>query len=193
MGGRGFVMGGWGVTAVLALGVSGCVDAGTAHETGAAAELRFEGSASTLDDLGDGVLEGLVGGDEGSLQGWRLTEREHNEVVWPELPASAPELNFPLDYAWQNIESRNRRGLTRILPLYADRDLAFRRVECRGGTERFGTFEVLTDCWVVFEHRDQRRVYEAQIFKDVLARGGGYKIFRYYDEEPRPYSGSSSG
>jgi hypothetical protein len=46
---------------------------------------------------------------------------------------------------------------------------------------------------VVFEHRDERHVYEAQIFKDVLARGGGYKIFRYYDEEPRPYSGSSSG
>jgi hypothetical protein len=37
----------------------------------------------------------------------------------------------------------------------------------------------------VFSFDEDERVLEAQLFKDVLVRGGGHKIFRYYDEEPR--------
>jgi hypothetical protein len=135
------------------------------------------------------VLAALVAGDLEALQAVRLTEQEHNEVVWPELPASAPEVNFPLDYAWANIQARNGRALGRILDVYRGEDLRFGRVECRGETERFETFEVLTDCWIVFARRGEQEAYEVQIFKDVLVRGGGHKIFRYYDEEPRRYTG----
>jgi hypothetical protein len=131
------------------------------------------------------VLSALVRGDLATLEGFRLTEHEHNDVVWPELPASAPEVNYPLDFAWQNIQMRNARGLERILPIYRDRDLGFQRVECRGETEHFETFRVLTDCWVVFAAGHRPALFEAQIFKDVLVRGGGLKIFRYYDGEPR--------
>jgi hypothetical protein len=96
-------------------------------------------------------------------------------------------VNFPVDFAWQNMESRNLRALRRALPVYADRELDFRRVECRGETRRFETFEVLTNCWVSFDQEGEP--YEAQLFKDVLSRGGGLKIFRYYDEELRRYRG----
>lgn len=180
--------------ALLAIGApAACGDAGPVHEVGSDPSLRFEGAAPSLDDLGVSVLSALSSGDAGELDRFRLTAHEHNDVVWPELPASAPEVNFPIDYAWQNIQVRNRRGLDRILPLYADRDLTFQRVECRGPTERFATFEVMTDCWVMFEQKGDRTGYEAQIFKDVLARGGGYKVFRYYDEEPRRLAGARTG
>jgi len=177
---------------LLGLGSTSCADS-IAHEAETDRSLRFQGSASAPAALGRTVLDALVRGDRDTLLGLRLTEREHNDVVWPELPASAPELNFPLAYAWQNIERRNRRSLERILPLYSGRDLAYLRVECRGETERFETFEVLTDCWVVFAQGSDPGLLEAQIFKDVLVRGGGYKIFRYYDEGPRGYTGSEGG
>jgi hypothetical protein len=154
--------------------------------------LRFENAAPSLDVLGSQVLALLTRSDTIGLERFRLTEHEHNDVVWPELPAAAPEVNFPIDYAWTNIQNRNRRGLARILPMFADRSLGFQDVQCRGETEHFATFSVRTDCWVVFVAGDAPVRWEAQVFKDVLERGGGYKIFRYYDEEPRPYRGSAA-
>jgi hypothetical protein len=172
---------------LVSIGIAGCVDSGVARDV-TVDELRFPGSASSMSALGRTVLTALTRADRGTLEAFRLTERQHNDVVWPELPASAPDLNFPVDYAWQNIENRNARGLERIIPLYEGRVVSFRRLECRGESEQFTTFEVLTDCWLVFGYGDAG-LFEAQIFKDVLARGGGYKIFRYYDDEPRRYRG----
>ena len=166
---------------------------GTAEQPGVAPELRFEGSAPSLDALGRHVIAALTRGDTAGLREVRLTEAEHNVVVWPELPASRPAINFPVDFAWANIENRNRRGLDRTLPLYRGSGARFEGVRCRGATETFTTFAVHTDCWVAFSLAGREGAYEAQIFKDVLARGGGYKIFRYYDEEPRrPDGGNGS-
>jgi hypothetical protein len=144
----------------------------------------FPGSAASLDDLGRGVLEALAAGDSAALEDFRLSEAEHNDVVWPELPASAPEVSFPVDMAWLNIHMRNRSALVRISPFYEGRSPTYGTTECRGDTERFETFDVLTDCWVLFEIDGDAGRLEAQLFKDVLVRGGGYKIFRYYDEAP---------
>lgn len=143
----------------------------------------------TLDALGRHVLHALVRQDTSALERVRLTEREHNEEVWPELPASAPEVNFPIDYAWTNIQNRNRRSLGRILPLLADRTLGYQGVECRGETETFDTFVVHTDCYVIFSVDEGPLRWEIQAFKDAIERAGGYKIFRYYDQEPRRYRG----
>ena len=155
--------------------------------------LRFEDAQPTLEALGRHVLVSLTRQDTLALNRVRLTEHEHNEVVWPELPASAPEVNFPVDYAWSNIQNRNNRGMSRLLPLFADRSATFQRVECRGGVEAFETFSVLTDCFLVFSVDAGPELWEAQLFKDVLVRGGGYKLFRYYDEEARRYRGVPGG
>lgn len=146
----------------------------------------FPGSSPSLEKLGAEVLGALSRGDVAALEGFRLTEAEHNEQVWPELPASAPEVNFPEDLAWANIETRDRSALGRILPFYRDNETSYEATECRGDRERFRTFTVLTDCWVLFTvTAEPSRVLEAQLFKDVLVRGGGHKIFRYYDDPPR--------
>ena len=175
---------------LASLAAAGCADARASAEASRRAP-EFPGSAPSLDRLGEDVLAALVAGDVPRLEGVRLTEQEHNEVVWHELPASAPEVNFPIDYAWANIQNRNRRALGRILDVYRDEALRFGRVECRGEIEAFETFDVLTDCWVVFARDGDQEAYEAQIFKDVLVRGGGHKIFRYYDEAPRRHEPSA--
>lgn len=162
-----------------------CTDSETSHGRSARVVEPFPGSATSVDRLGGEVLGALARGDVGALERFRLTEREHNDVVWPELPASAPEIGFPVELAWSNIETRDRSAVARILPHYEGREPSFEGAECRGESARFETFEVLTDCWVLFETSDASEPLEAQIFKDVLVRGGGYKVFRYYDEAPR--------
>lgn len=157
------------------------------------AELRFPGSTETIDGLGRTVLEALTVSDTMTLAALRLTEREHNEVVWPELPAARPEVNFPIDFAWTNIELRDRRSLTRLLPVFDGLEARFRTVQCRGAKQTFATFEVLTDCWTIFDVEGREGPFEAQLFKDVLVRGGGHKIFRYYDEMPRRHDPAQAG
>ena len=146
----------------------------------------FDGAARSLDALGRMVLEAVDQGDAAAIDRHRLTESEHNGVIWPELPASAPEVSFPVDYAWRNIQQRHHRSTARMRSMLGGSGVAFRDVECRGPTEPFATFEVRTDCWVIFEREEDGGRFEVQLFKDVVVRGGGYKYFRLYDEEPRP-------
>ncbi len=148
----------------------------------------FPGSASDLDALGRDVLEAFEQHDLEALESIRLSETEHNTVVWPELPAARGPSPYPLDLAWQNIELRNRRAISRAAKaLHAAGPLEFAGVECVGGTRPFDTFVVHTDCHTRFAARG--RLYSIQLFKDVLERDGGFKIFRYYDEEPRLVKG----
>jgi 2-isopropylmalate synthase len=163
---------------LLAGWLVGCGEGGGADGT------RLLGSVASLDSLGRYVLSALTAGDLEALELVRLTEAEHNRVAWPELPASRPRVNYPVDLAWANLERRNRRALERTLPRYRGRDLRYRGVRCRGETQAFETFHVLTDCRLAFEDVEGRP-WEAQVFKDVLVRAGGHKIFRYYEERPR--------
>ena len=143
----------------------------------------FPGSVGDLDELGRGVLVAFMGDDDDALAALRLTEAEHNEVVWPELPASRGGNPFPLDLAWRNIQLRDQRAIPRTRAVLRGAEpLEFEGVECEGEMQRFETFVVHTDCRVGY--RSYGRLYRHQIFKDVLERNGGFKIFRYYDEDP---------
>ena len=166
----------WLSLAPLLLG--GC---GTGHDA-------FPGSAADLEGLGRDVLVALNEGDQAKLASFRLSEAEHNEVVWPELPAARSENPYVLEFTWQNIQLRNGRAVRRLThDLAPMMPMAYEGVECRGETQTFQTFKVRTDCWVRFSSREG--LYEAQLFKDVLERDGGHKIFRYYDESPRKIAG----
>ena len=149
---------------------------------------RFPGSAASLGELGTKSLEAFVAGDSATLAGFRLTEEEHNGVVFPELPAGRPEVNYPVDLAWQNIELRNGRSLARQMAWFADRLLVVHRTVCQGGTQAFRTFVVHTDCWIYFEDSEEGEL-RIQLFKDVVERGGGFKVFRYYDDPPQRLAG----
>lgn len=165
---------------LLPLLAGGCEGSG---ESVAEEEAAFPGSAASLDALGRTILTALVTGDTLSLERVRLTKDEHNGVVWPELPASRPEINFPVEFAWENIQLRNHRNLGRILPRFRSRTLQFRGVRC-AGTEVFRSFQVHTDCHLVF-HSPDYGVVRARVFEEALERNGGFKIFRYSDHHPK--------
>ena len=150
---------------------------------GCGGQQPFPGSAVSLDELGREVLDALARDDRDALARFRLTETEHNTVVWPELPAAQGPSPFPIDLAWQNIQLRNGRAIPRAARIVRGaQPLEFESVLCAGEVAAFETFSVHTDCYTHFRSRGGR--YRLQLFKDVLERGGGFKIFRYYDEDP---------
>lgn len=144
----------------------------------------FPGSGSSLPEVGQRVLEGLAAGDHALLAALRLSRDEYMDVVWPELPASDPELNVPIEYVWADIEARNRSALVRLAPQFEGLAAELEDVACIGEVEEFKTFRVHTDCWVTIATPSGHR--RVQLFKDVLERGAGFKLFRYYDDVLRP-------
>lgn len=142
----------------------------------------LDGSVGSPEEVAREVLEAFSEQDTARLNRIRLTEREHNELVWPEQPASRPEANFPVDYAWKNIQTRNYAALERLLRLYGGKQLAYTGVECRGETREFESFEALMDCWVSFTV-DGESWGPRQLFKHVIAwkATGEHKIVRYYE------------
>lgn len=153
----------------------------------------FPGSATSLDDLGRGVMDAFDREDHEALERYRLTEAEHNEEIWPEFPAAQAEPPFPVDLAWRNIQLRNQRAVRRTTSTLAAArrtgPVEYRGAECQGDVDSYETFSVLTDCYVRFAVAG--RIYAMQLFKHVLVRRGGYKIVRYYDDEPAAVTAES--
>lgn len=141
---------------------------------------RLPGSVSSLDELATEVLAGLALADTLRLDRLRLTEFEHNELVYPELPAARPENNHPAELAWANISTRDRLAKARLFAEFGGEDLDLVRAECVGPTERFESYVVHTDCRVTFR-RDGELLPPLQLFRDVLDWDGELKIFRYYE------------
>ena len=137
------------------------------------------------------MLEGLAAGDRASLAALRLSRDEYVDVVWPELPASDPDLNVPIEYVWADIEARDRRALIRLAPQFEGLAAELEDVACTGEVEELETFRVHTDCWVIL--RTPSGKHRIQLFKDVVERGAGYKLFRYYDDVLRPVETGPAG
>lgn len=132
------------------------------------------------------VLGALATGDTARLSGLLLTEAQHNKEVWPQLPAARPEIAFPVDEAWSNIQRRNRRAVARLLPYFRGRHPILRSAHC-GGLQELQSFRVRTDCAVEFGLEDGT-AYRAVLFKDLVERDGTLRAFRYYDEPVRRLS-----
>ena len=172
------------LSVALGVTIAGCGATPVGPERPTAASVGpvvLVGAVGSLEQLAFETLEGLSVGDVSRLERIRLSEFEHNELVWPELPASAPEVNHPVDLAWANIELRNRRARTRLLGWYGGRRLSLLGVECRLADEVFPSFRVLRDCWVSFTS-DREEMAPVQFFKYAIDWNGQFKIFRYYDD-----------
>lgn len=174
------------VLLVVSLG-AGCSELPAAPDAspggaGSVGPVVLDGAVASLEQLAFETLEGITANDRARLERLRLTEYQHNELVWPQLPASRPEANYPVDFAWQNIELHNRRAVNRMLWDFGGHQLALLGVECRAEPEFFESFRVLRDCWVSFT-LDREEAAPQQFFRYVLDWDGQYKVFRFYDPD----------
>ncbi len=162
-----------------------CTDLPSAPEAtpeGSVTPVILDGAVASLEQLAFETLEAITAVDRDRLDRLRLSEYQHNQLVWPQLPASEPEANYPVDFAWKNIELRNRRAVGRLLWDFGGHEMALLGVECRAEPEYFASFRVLKDCWVSFT-LDREQTAPQQFFRYVLDWGGQFKVFRFYDPD----------
>ena len=128
--------------------------------------------------LAQAVLESLARNDRPGLEALALTDREFRERVWPELPASRPERNLPLEYVWGDLKQKSGGHLGQTLAQHGGRRYALVDIEYLGDTTSYATFAV--------SRRAQLRVRDDQgaeqvvrLFGSILRSGSEHKIFSY--------------
>lgn len=157
---------------VVALLLAGC-----ATEAAGKAERILPGSRPTLDELGDAAWEALTAGDTARMERLRLSEREHNQRVWPALPAARPEIGMPVDFVWQSLQMRNHWDRARLLERFRGSAARLREVRCASVSD-FKDFRIHSDC-VLHLREPSGMERSVRIFKDALELQGEWKLFRY--------------
>lgn len=153
------------------------VGAGCDPAAEAAPVRSLQGGTASVEELAEQVVAGLVAGDSALLESLRLSEHEHNELLWPEFPAARQHPPFPVDLAWENIQIRNAGALYDLLPRFRGRALRVRGVVCPG-REDYPSFRAVRECSIRVVEEGAGEL-EIRPFRSVVVWGGRHKIVRY--------------
>lgn len=158
-----------GLLAVAAILSSAC---------GRARAAPLEHTFSSPTELARGVLDAIARRDRSALEALAVSDREFRELVWPELPASRPERNLPLDYVWGDLQQKSVGHLRQTLAQHGGRRYALANLEFLGETTSYRTIEVFRKAQLrVRDDRGDEHV--VRLFGSILRRGSGFKVFSY--------------
>lgn len=105
----------------------------------------FHDTLDTPEAVATAVLDGIARRDRPRLERLAVTRDEFRTRVWPELPASRPERNVPWDYAWRDLQQKSRGTLSSVLAQHGGRRYELLRIEYRGASTRYSSFEIRRD------------------------------------------------
>lgn len=150
--------------------------AGTRPATGG--ERRLLHAATSIEDLVRHVLAAVEAADMNGLTELRITEREHNELVWPELPAR--DHNVQLDFAWDMLDTRSHTNQGRAIGTWHGKGLEFVAVRFERGIERYRTFAAHRGT-VVSARTAAGEEVELRFIGSILELDGQFKVVSYKD------------
>ncbi len=130
------------------------------------------------DALAREVLRLLKARDRERLAELAVDAREFAEIIWPELPASRPERNLPLEYVWGDLRTKSRGHLARIVEQHGGRRYALVAVSHAGETTTYETFTVKRKTELIVRD-DEGRELPLRLFGSLLEHDGRYKIFSF--------------
>ena len=132
----------------------------------------------TPEALGREVLSALARQDRARLEALTLTEAEFRQVVWPLLPASRPEMGWPVDYVWGDHRMKSAAHLGETLASVGGRRFELLGVRFAGATTDYGEFRVHRD--TVLEVRDESGDTKTfRVFGSTIEYAGRVKVFSY--------------
>jgi hypothetical protein len=135
-------------------------------------------ASDSAEALARRILVAIAENDRQALDALALSEREFRDRVWPELPASRPERNLPLEYVWGDLRQKSTGYLRAMLAQHGGRRYELVRVEYLGDVTPYRSFEVArrAQLHVRDDHGEPQIV---RLFGSVLRSSSGYKVFSY--------------
>jgi hypothetical protein len=132
---------------------------------------------STPEELAATVLGAMQARDVVRLRALALTREEFRMHVWPHLPMSRPEVNMPLDFAW-NMLQQNSEGHLRQSVRDVQNVGKLRRVAFAGEATDYGDVTVHRESEFVIAGHDgkERRI---RLLGSMIEQDGRWKVFSY--------------
>ena len=130
------------------------------------------------EQLATDVLARLARNDRAGLQALALTHDEFEAHVWPKLPASRPERNVPLSFAWGRLQQQSDMSLAGTVSRLGGRAYTLQQVLFDGESTDYGTFTVHRKS-VLVVRTPEGRVERIEVFGSILVKDARYKVFSY--------------
>jgi len=145
-----------------------------------AARTRPDPLANTVaspEALATEVIEAMHAGDLARLRALALTRDEFRDHVWPQLPASRPEVNMPVDFAWNLLQQKSEGFLRQTVASLEDVP-EVRRVEFAGETTDYGDVTVHreSELVVAIHNGEEQRI---RLLGSMIEQDGKWKVFSY--------------
>jgi hypothetical protein len=128
--------------------------------------------------LARAVLDRLERKDAEGLLALSVTRDEFEDLVWPTLPISRPEVNMPFDYVWQDNFTKSRAYLGQTLADFGGRHYDLEKVEFAGEETDYGTFTVHRETRLFVRDSDGQE-QTMRIFGSIIRQNGRSKVFSY--------------
>ena len=128
--------------------------------------------------LARAVLDALARKDGEGLLRLSVTREEFEELVWPTLPVSRPEVGMPIAYVWNDHSTKSRAHLAHTLATFGGQRFEVVRVEFGGGTTQHGTCTISREARLVVLD-DEGREQTLRLFGSIIRQNGRSKIFSY--------------
>lgn len=130
------------------------------------------------DALGRAVLEAMARRDAEALLGWAVTKDEFEDLVWPTLRVSRPEVGMPVEFVWRDQSTKNRAYLENTLRQYGGEHFELVRVEFDGATTDQGTHAISRATRLIVRDAEGRE-RGVRLFGSIIRQQGRSKVFSY--------------
>ncbi len=137
---------------------------------------RFQDTFSSPEALTETFLRGLENRDRALLERLALSPEEFRLEFFPEMPVYG---NIPPDFAWGQIEGRNRHGLATVLAWQGGRHWELEEIAFAGGETAYQTFTVHREPMLRLRDRVTGERKEMALFGSLLEHQGRYKLVSF--------------
>lgn len=141
---------------------------------------KLKNSFKSTEDLGKAVVTALNEKNAESLHKYRVDKEEYIGYMWYSFPASQPKYNIPEDFAWDNLNIKCIKGVTKWVNQYGNRGLEFQKIAFENPTEEYDGFTLLRGTVLHIKTKDGKEK-TLRILGSVVEMDGRYKLLSYDD------------
>jgi hypothetical protein len=138
----------------------------------------LEGTFDSPSALGRAVLDAFREGDRGRLRALAMTEDEFRRHVWPELPISRPEVNFPYELAWGQLAQTSALSLEQMAVALEGHAYELVEVKFAGAVTDYAQVTVYRETELLVRGPDGEEE-TIRVFGSTIEQDGRYKVFSY--------------
>jgi hypothetical protein len=134
--------------------------------------------ADSPEALARDVLRAVQRQDRARLEQLAVSEDEFRALVWPQLPSSRPEVGLPIEYAWNDLQTKSRAHLHNTVATFGGESFDFLQITFAGEVTDYDTFRVHRKS-VLEVRADSGETERVRLFGSMIEQEGRVKVFSY--------------